>query len=306
MEFSHVPVLLFETINSLNIKDGGIYVDGTVGGGGHSLEILKSAKNVKLIAIDRDTDALSASKKRLEKYSSQVTFINDNFKNIPEILTKLNLKVDGVLLDLGVSSYQIDSKDRGFSFRLDSSLDMRMDKNQSYSAKDFVNDSGEKEIARVLREYGEEKFASRIANFIVKNRPIETTMKLAEVVDKAVPKYKGRDINQTLARVFQAIRIEVNDEPDGLSELILKLPDYMNSGARLSIISFHSLEDRIVKYAYRELITDCICPKNIPICVCGHRAKGKLVNHKPIIASNEEIKLNSRSTSAKLRTLEII
>ena len=306
MEFSHVPVLLFETINSLNIKDGGIYVDGTVGGGGHSLEILKSAKNVKLIAIDRDTDALSASKKRLEKYSSQVTFINDNFKNIPEILTKLNLKVDGVLLDLGVSSYQIDSKDRGFSFRLDSSLDMRMDKNQSYSAKDFVNDSGEKEIARVLREYGEEKFASRIANFIVKNRPIETTMKLAEVVDKAVPKYKGRDINQTLARVFQAIRIEVNDELDGLSELILKLPDYMNSGARLSIISFHSLEDRIVKYAYRELITDCICPKNIPICVCGHRAKGKLVNHKPIIASNEEIKLNSRSTSAKLRTLEII
>ncbi len=306
MEFLHKPVLLKETINSLNVKENGIYVDGTVGGGGHSLEILNSAKNVKLIAIDRDIEAIEASKKKLSKYLKQITFIHDNYENIPEILEKLNIKVDGVLLDLGVSSYQIDEKSRGFSFKLDSPLDMRMDKDQDYTAKDFINNSTESEIAKVIFKYGEEKFAGRIAHKIVEKRPIETTGELAEIIDEAVPKYKGRDINQSLARVFQAIRIVVNGEIEGLNDLIVKLPEYMNKGARISIISFHSLEDRVVKYAFRELATDCICPKNIPICVCGHRAKVKLITHKPIIATNEEIKENSRSTSAKLRVAEII
>lgn len=305
MTFSHKPVLLNETIDGLNIKDNGIYVDGTVGGGGHSEKILKSAKNIKLIAIDRDKEALEASKKRLFKITDNITFVHDNFKNIPKILSELNIKVDGILLDLGVSSHQIDTKERGFSFKQDSKLDMRMNQSQNYSAWNFVNETPEREMSRVIREYGEEKFAVRIAHQIVLSRPIDSTLQLADVIDKAVPMYRGRDINATYARVFQAIRIEVNNELDGLKELILKLPNYMNKNGRIAIISFHSLEDRIVKHAFKDLELDCICPPNIPVCVCDHRSKGKIITNKPITASSEELKENSRASSAKLRIFEI-
>ncbi len=305
MEFLHIPVLLNETLDALNLKPNGVYVDGTVGGGGHSYEILTKAKGIKLIAIDRDKEALNESKKRLSKFGSQVTFVHDNFKNIPSILEELNIRADGILLDLGVSSYQIDNSDRGFSFRSDAPLDMRMNQAQNFSAYDLVNMWTEKDIANVIWKYGEEKFANRIASSIVSARPIKTTKELSSIVDNAVPKYKGRDINASLQRVFQAIRIEVNDELEGLYDLIVKLPSVMNSGGRIAIIAFHSLEDRIVKHAFRELATDCICPPGLPICVCNHRSKGKIITNKPITASTEELKINSRASSAKLRALEI-
>jgi 16S rRNA (cytosine1402-N4)-methyltransferase len=304
MEFIHKPVLLNETISALNIKQNGIYVDGTIGGGGHSAEILKKAKNIRLIAIDRDKEALNAAKKRLIKYSKNITFVHDNFKNMPNILEELNIKADGILLDLGVSSYQIDNFERGFSFKHEAELDMRMNQSQNFSAKNLVNEWSEKDIAKIIFEYGEEKFATKIAKEIVKNRPINTTTRLAEIIDKSIPMYRGRDIVASLQRVFQAIRIEVNDELEGLFNLITKLPSVLNSNGRIAIISFHSLEDRIVKQAFRELSTDCICPPNLPICTCNHRSKGKTITNKPITATEEEIKENSRSSSAKLRVFE--
>lgn len=305
MDFFHKPVLLEETIDLLSLKPNGVYVDGTVGGGGHSEEILKRAKGIKLIAIDRDKEALEASKKRLSKYSKQITFVHDNFKNIPNILRDMGTKFDGILLDLGVSSHQIDSTERGFSFKSDAPIDMRMNRTQNYSARDFLNESSEEEIARIVREFGEEKFAGKIARQIVSERPIETTVQLASIVDRAIPRYKGRDINASTQRVFQAIRIEVNGELDGLAELIKKLPEYANPKARIVVISFHSLEDRIIKHTFKDLETDCICPPNIPVCKCNHRSKGRVVGKKPITASETELRENSRSSSAKLRGFEV-
>lgn len=306
MEFKHKPVLLSQTLEALNIKQNGIYVDGTVGGGGHSIEILKKASGIKLIAIDRDKEALNAAKKRLSNYENQIVFIHDNYKNIPDILNELNLKADGILLDLGVSSYQIDNNARGFSFKHDAELDMRMNQSQNFSAKNVVNEWSEEELFKIISTYGEEKFAYKISKEIVKNRPVNTTTELANIIDKALPLYKGRDLNSTLQRVFQAIRIEVNDELEGLNNLILKLPSVMNNSGRIAIISFHSLEDRIVKQAFKELSRECICPPSLPICVCNHKSKGKTITNKPIIATNEEIKENSRSTSAKLRIFETV
>lgn len=305
MEFFHKPVLLEETIELLDLKSNGFYVDGTVGGGGHSEEILKRAKGIRLVAIDRDKEALETSKKRLAKYSKRITFVHDNFKNIPNILRDMGIKFDGLLLDLGVSSHQIDSPERGFSFKSDAPIDMRMNQTQNYSARDFLNEGTESEIARVIREFGEEKFAGKIARQILLERPIETTGQLASIVDRAIPKYKGRDLNASLQRVFQAIRIEVNGELDGLAELINKLPEHANPGARIAIISFHSLEDRIIKHTFRDLELDCICPPNIPVCKCNHRSRGKVITKKPITATQAELKENSRSSSAKLRGFEV-
>lgn len=305
--FRHVPVLLDECISGLNIKPDGVYVDGTLGGAGHSSVIASKLKGGTLIGIDKDSDALEASKKRLEKYDF-VRFVKSDFKNFKSILTDLKIdKVDGILLDLGVSSYQIDTAERGFSFKQAGPLDMRMDKSQSFSAYDVVNGYSEQELARVIFEYGEEKFSRAIARNIVKAReisPIETTEKLNEIVEQTIPrKLWGSGASK---KTFQAIRIEVNGELRGLEQVIRDMIDALNPKGRLCIITFHSLEDRIVKNVFKECSTDCLCDKRIPVCVCGHRATVKLVNKKPIVASEVEQNENTRSTCAKLRVIEKI
>lgn len=302
----HVPVLPKEVIDSLNLKPNTIVVDGTLGGAGHTSLILKTNSSIKVIGVDRDTEALEYSRKRLGKDAKRVTFIHSNYKRLPEVLEELKIKVDGVLLDLGVSSHQIDEAGRGFSFKKDASLDMRMDKTQEFCAKDVVNDYSEEDLVKIFSSYGEEKFSKRIAKGIVNNRPIQTTFELVNTIKGVVDKINPKESASSVQRVFQAIRIEVNDELNGLYDLILQLPQYMNKGARLSIISFHSLEDRIVKLAFNELTTNCICPPRIPICVCGHKAKAKHITRKPIIATEDELKINSRSKPAKLRVVEII
>lgn len=307
MEFSHIPVLKNETIELLNVKPNGIYVDGTIGGAGHSKAIENQAKIQKLIGIDQDAEALVAAKKNLAEFDNTI-FVNDNFRNIDVILDKLNIDaVDGILVDIGVSSYQIDSAERGFSFRNDARLDMRMSRSNSFSAYELVNQYGEEELTRVIRDYGEEKFAKSIARHIVKAReakPIETTKELESIILSSVPRYKGQDGRSNVQRTFQAIRIEVNGELDALSEFIDKAVNYLKPGGRLAIISFHSLEDRIVKQKFRELATGCICPPDFPICVCGHKAVVKLVNKHPVEATKEELSINPRSAPAKLRVIE--
>lgn len=308
MEFSHVPVLLEECIDGLNIKDNGVYVDGTLGGAGHSSVILESAKNIKLIGIDRDQEALESSKKRLKDYDSQVTFIHDNFNNIKNILNELNIsEVDGILVDLGVSSYQLDNAERGFSFRFDSKLDMRMNRDDTLTAYDVVNDYSEANLKKVLKEYGEENFAGSIARKIVNSRakkPIETTFELRDIILSSVPKYKGHDGKTNVTRCFQAIRIEVNGELEKLSIFVKDAVSKLKKGGRIAIISFHSLEDRIVKNTFKELSTSCVCPPDFPICVCNHKASLKIISNHPITATEEELKINSRSASAKLRIAE--
>ncbi len=309
MEFKHVSVMLEECLDGLNLKDDGIYVDGTIGGAGHSKEILKRTRNAKLIGIDRDTEALNESKNKLAPYLSRVTLVHDNFKNIKQILENLNVdKIDGMLVDLGVSSYQLDNADRGFSFRFDAKLDMRMNQEQKLSAYDVVNNYSQTQLKQIISDYGEEKFASSIARHIVEARTIEkieTTGKLKEIILKSVPRYKGNDGSSNVQRTFQAIRIEVNKELTGLDEFIRDAVDALKVGGRLAILTFHSLEDRIVKHTFRDLCTACICPPDFPICVCNHKAIGKLVG-KMQVASKQEIKQNSRSTSAKLRVIEKI
>lgn len=308
-EFSHIPVLLKPTVENLCVKENGIYVDGTLGGAGHSKEILKQAKINRLIGIDQDEEALAAARANLKEFDN-VTFIHDNFKNIDEILETLEIEeVDGILVDIGVSSYQIDSAERGFSFRFDAKLDMRMDKSKSFSAYNVVNEYSEEELSRILREYGEEKFARNIARHIVKqriNKPIETTKELEDLVLHSVPRYRGQDGKSNVQRTFQAIRIEVNSELDVLKEFIDKAVSKLKSGGRLAIISFHSLEDRIVKQKFKELATGCICPPDFPICVCGHKPVVKLITKHPIEATDEELERNSRSAPAKLRVIEKI
>lgn len=302
----HIPVLYNEVIAGLNLRPHTIVVDGTLGGGGHTELILKSNKTIKVLGVDRDLEAIDYTSKRLKAHSSRLEVVHSNFKEIVNILTDKQVKVDGVLLDLGVSSHQIDDEERGFSFRFDSKLDMRMDKTQEKTAYEVVNNYTEENLVQIFSEYGEEKFSKRIARGIVLNRPIETTFKLKDVITAIVERINKKEAVNSVQRVFQAIRIEVNEELSKLYDFIISLPQVLNKGARIAIISFHSLEDRIVKRAFNELTTECVCPPQIPICVCGHKAKARHITRKPITASEQELLTNPRSRSAKLRIVEII
>lgn len=307
MEFKHVSVMLDEVLEGLNIKPDGIYVDGTLGGAGHSSEILKRLKTGMLIGIDKDSDAIAASTKRLSAISKNFTIVKDDFKNFRNILDRLSVeKVDGVLLDLGVSSYQLDNSDRGFSYRFDSKLDMRMNRDQGLSAYEVINNYSEEKLVKILYDYGEEKFAKRIVANIIAERqkaPIETTGQLVKLIESAYPKkllYSGGSVAK---QTFQAIRIEVNGELDRLKEVLYDIVDRLNENGRLCVITFHSLEDRIVKLAFKDMATECVCPPSAIICVCNHKASVKILSKKPITAGEEELKNNKRSQSAKLRVV---
>ena len=306
--FNHIPVLLNEVIEGLNIKKNGIYVDGTLGGAGHSLEICKKlSPQGRLIGIDRDVEALACAKEKLKQYDN-VKFVNDNHQNIKQILSDLEINgVDGILLDLGVSSYQIDEISRGFSYMNDAPLDMRMDKSQTLTAEEVINTYKEEDLAKIIYEYGEEKFSRKIARRICELRKIEkidTTAKLAAIVEECVPYIKGQ--GHPAKRTFQAIRIEVNNEIEPLYGAVTDCIDALNPGGRLCIITFHSLEDRCVKNAYTDALGKCTCPKDLPYCICKKIVKGKIVNKKPILPTDKEQELNSRSRSAKLRIFEKI
>lgn len=306
-EFVHIPVLKSEVVSLLCVKPNGIYVDGTIGGAGHAKAILESEKIKLLIGIDQDEEALVAAKNNLKNFDN-VKLIHGNFRDIDKILDSENIEnVDGILVDIGVSSHQIDEAERGFSFRTDAKLDMRMDRSKAFSAYELVNTYAEEELERVIRDYGEEKFAKSVARHIAKARddkPITTTKELEKIILSSVPRYRGQDGKSNVQRTFQAIRIEVNGELDALSEFIDKAVNKLKSGGRLEIISFHSLEDRIVKQKFKELATGCICPPDFPICVCGHKATVKIITKHPVEATEAELKINSRSASAKLRVIE--
>lgn len=309
MEFAHIPVMLDECLEGLNIKADGIYVDGTVGGAGHSIEIVKRLSgNGRLICVDKDEDALKAAGERLAPYSDRVTFIRDDYKNLVAELDSIGVgKVDGILLDLGVSSYQLDNAERGFSYMKDAPLDMRMDRSQRISAYEVVNGYSESELARILFDYGEEKLARQIARNIVRARaekPIETTLELAKIVEDTYPAKTRWKFGHPAKRTFQAIRIEVNDELSSLGEAVTQMARRLEKGGRMAVITFHSLEDRIVKSAFKELSLACTCPPDFPVCVCGKVQEVELVNKKPIVASEGELEKNSRSQSAKLRVIE--
>ena len=310
IEFNHVSVLLNECIENLNIKPDGIYVDGTMGGAGHSLEIVKKlSEKGMLIGIDRDEEALTVAKERLKEFNN-VKYVHDNHDNIDEIIKNLNIKgVDGILLDLGVSSYQIDEKTRGFTYMDDGPLDMRMDKSQRLTAEYIVNNYKEQDLARIIFEYGEEKFSRKIARNICeyrKNKKIETTGELVKIIEKSIPG-KFREKNSHPAkRTFQAIRIEVNNEIEPLYNTIKNSITTLNSKGRLCVITFHSLEDRMVKKAYVDAEGKCTCPKDLPYCVCGNVSLGKIITKKPILPTEKEMQENSRSRSAKLRVFEKI
>lgn len=309
MEFAHIPVMLNECLEGLNIKADGTYVDGTVGGAGHSIEIVKRlSENGRLICVDKDEDALKAAGERLAPYKDRVTFIHDDYKNLVNELDSIGVgKVDGILLDLGVSSYQLDNAERGFSYMKDAPLDMRMDRSQRISAHEVVNGYTESELARILFDYGEEKLARQIARNIVRARsekPIETTLELAKIVEDTYPAKTRWKFGHPAKRTFQAIRIEVNDELSSLGEAVTAMARRLEKGGRMAVITFHSLEDRIVKSAFKELSLACTCPPDFPVCVCGKVQEVELVNKKPITASDEELENNSRSQSAKLRVIE--
>ena len=305
MEFNHKSVMLKECIEGLNIKPSGIYVDGTMGGAGHSKEIAnRISEKGLLVGIDRDEEAICVAKERLKEFSN-IKFVHDNHDNILEILEDLNLSgVDGILLDLGVSSYQLDERNRGFSYIGEAELDMRMDKTQELTAKTVVNNYQEEKLAKILWEYGEEKFSRRIAKSICeyrKTKTIETTLELVQIIEKCVPKSKD---GHPAKRSFQAIRIEVNNEIEPLYDTVKKCISSLNSGGRLCIITFHSLEDRAVKNAYIEASGKCTCPPDLPYCVCGAKSLGRIITKKPILPNEEEQEENSRSKSAKLRIFE--
>ena len=307
MEFKHKPVLLWECIEGLNIKKDGIYVDGTLGGAGHSKQILKRlSNNGILIGIDRDLEALEAAKENLKEFKN-VKYIHGNHDDIDEILKDLQINgVDGILLDLGVSSYQLDERNRGFSYLGENELDMRMDKTQELTAKYVVNNYSEEKLADIIYEYGEERFSRNIAKNICiarKQKEIQTTAELVNIIEKSIPKSKQKD-GHPAKRTFQAIRIEVNNEIEPLYNTVLKSIKALNPGGRLCIITFHSLEDRAVKKAYIEAEGRCTCPKDLPYCICNAVSYGKIINKKPIMATKEEQEQNSRSKSAKLRIFE--
>ena len=310
MEFNHVSVLLNETIEGLNIKPDGIYADGTLGGAGHSYQIASKLNGLgRLIGFDQDEDAITASTERLKEFKN-VTIVRSNYRNMKEELNNRGInKVDGILLDLGVSSYQLDTVSRGFSYKEEAPLDMRMDNRNEVTARDIVNNYSQGDLFRIIRDYGEDKFAANIAKHIVMNReikPIETTTELAEIVKAAIPLKFRKQGGHPAKQTFQAIRIELNSELSVLKESLMDMIDLLNPNGRICIITFHSLEDRIVKNIFKEAEDPCTCPKNFPTCVCGKKSKGKVITRKPILPSEEELKLNLRSKSAKLRIFEKI
>lgn len=307
MEFKHEPVMLQECIEGLNIHPDGIYVDGTLGGAGHSLEIVKKLSTKgRLIGIDRDKEALGAAKERLFEYQN-VTYVHGNHDEIQNILENLKIeKVDGILLDLGVSSYQLDERSRGFSYMGDNPLDMRMDASTGMTAKELVNQYSEERLAKILWEYGEEKFSRQIAKNICKVREkkeIQTTKELVEIIENTIPRFSQKD-GHPAKRTFQAIRIEVNNEIEPLYQTVIQSVHCLKESGRLVVITFHSLEDRAVKEAMIELQGKCTCPKDLPYCICGCQSFGKVINKKPIVATEEELEKNSRSKSAKVRIFE--
>lgn len=309
INFSHVSVLLSECIEGLNIKPDGIYVDATTGGGGHSIEIAKRlSKSGRLICIDRDTDALAAASERLAQYSDRITFVHSNYSELENVLDKLGIdKIDGILMDLGCSSYQLDTAERGFSYMHDAKLDMRMNREDVKSAYEVVNEYPEEELRRIIYEYGEERFAKNIAATIVKKRseaPISTTLELAELIKSAMPKAAREGGHHPAKRTFQAIRIEVNEELGAIPIAVGAAVERLGTGGRIAVITFHSLEDRLVKQKYATLAAGCVCPKEFPVCVCNNKPKIKIVNKKPIVASDGELEVNPRSRSAKLRVAE--
>lgn len=307
MEFKHKSVLLDECIEGLHIKPDGIYVDGTLGGGGHSYEILKRIKTGKLIGIDRDIEAIQAAKEKLKEFSRFET-VHDNHANIRHILNTLQMEgVDGILLDLGVSSYQLDEAGRGFSYMHDAPLDMRMNREDSFSAYEVVNQYSEEKLTTIFFDYGEERYARSIARNIVKKREnhlIETTLALVEIIKQAMPGKALNEKQHPAKRVFQAIRIEVNEELTKLKQAIIDSVMSLNDGGRLAVITFHSLEDKIVKHAYEECEGRCTCPKDFPVCVCHFKSYGRIITKKPILASEAELEENPRARSAKLRVFE--
>ncbi len=309
MDFEHASVLLDETIRELKIKPDGIYVDGTLGGGGHAFHVLnRLSEKGRYIGIDQDEDAIRASTKRLAPFQDKVTIVRDNYVNMPKVLKDLGIsRVDGILLDLGVSSFQLDEKDRGFTYREDVPLDMRMDQRQTFSARDIVNGYSEQELFHIIRDYGEDKFAKNIAKHIAAERekvPIETTGQLIEVIKHAIPMKVRAGGGHPAKRTFQAIRIECNRELEVLKTSLDQMIELLNPEGRLCIITFHSLEDRIVKRAFRKNENPCTCPPNFPICTCGNESKGKVITRKPIIPTEEELMRNKRAKSSKLRVFE--
>lgn len=309
MTFQHKSVLLEETIDSLNVKPDGIYVDGTLGGGGHASQVCQRLSDSgRLVGIDQDEDAIQAASVRLSEFGRKVTVVRDNYQKIKQILEGLGIeKADGIYLDLGVSSYQLDTPDRGFSYREDAPLDMRMDVRNPMTAAHIINEYGEIDLYRIIRDYGEEKFAKNIARHIVKARQekrIETTGQLTEIIKAAIPMKMRATGGHPAKRTFQAVRIELNHELDVLNDSIDTMIDLLNPGGRLSIITFHSLEDRIVKNRFRESENPCICPPGFPVCVCGRKSKGKVITRKPIVPGEREIEENKRAKSSKLRVFE--
>ena len=309
MAFEHKSVLLEETVNGLNIKPDGIYVDGTLGGGGHAWEVCSRLNDKgSFIGIDQDAAAIEAASARLCDFGERVTIVRSNYCDMKSQLQKLGIdKVDGIVLDLGVSSYQLDTAERGFSYREDAPLDMRMDTRQKMTARDIVNDYTEADLYRVIRDYGEDKFAKNIAKHIVQARvvkPVETTAELSEIIRASIPMKFQKKSGHPAKRTFQAIRIELNRELDVLRDSLDDMIDLLNPGGRLCIITFHSLEDRIVKSAFRKNENPCTCPPDFPVCVCGKKSKGSIITKKPILPSEEELEYNSRSKSAKLRIFE--
>ena len=309
MEFVHKSVLLDETVNGLNIKPDGIYVDGTLGGGGHAYEVCRRlGKQGSSVGIDQDEAAIEAAGFRLKDFGEKVTIVRSNYCNMKSKLQELGIdKVDGIVLDLGVSSYQLDTAERGFSYREDAPLDMRMDTRQKMTARDIVNDYSEMELYRVIRDYGEDKFAKNIAKHIViarEKEPIETTGQLTEIIRQAIPMKYQKKSGHPAKRTFQAIRIELNRELEVLRDSLDDMIELLNPGGRLCIITFHSLEDRIVKSAFKKNENPCTCPPDFPVCVCGKKSKGSIITRKPILPSEEELASNSRSKSAKLRIFE--
>lgn len=308
-ELQHIPVLLKECLDNLNVKDGGVYFDGTLGGGGHSYNVLKaSSPTGKLVATDLDEYAITRATERLSEFEGRFTLVKDNFKNFKEIKAKLGIDgFDGILLDLGVSSFQLDDKSRGFSYMSsEERLDMRMDKSNPLTAERVVNEYSENDLKRILNEYGEERFTNSIVKNILlarKTKRIEKIKDLNEIIERSIPNKFKKDGHPS-KRTFQALRIEVNGELEGLYQTIMDMAMGLKKGGRIAIISFHSLEDRIVKRAFKELETDCICPKDFPVCVCGKRKEVEIITKHPIIASEEELEKNSRAKSAKLRVAE--